>query len=76
MVELEWPQQMRLGDSDIVRLALIPAQEGYVVSAEFPEHETITRTVRVRRPGGYDLAAIARLDGVGVRPIAPGRSSA
>ncbi len=65
MVELEWPQQMRLGDSDIVRLALIPAQEGYVVSAEFPEHETITRTVRVRRPGGYDLAAIARMDGVG-----------
>jgi hypothetical protein len=70
MVELEWPQQMRLGDSDIVRLALIPAQEGYVVSAEFPEHETITHTVRVRRPGGYDLAAIARLDGVGFE-IAP-----
>jgi hypothetical protein len=65
LVELEWPQQMRLGDSDIVRMALMPSQEGYTVTAEFPEHQTVTRTVSVRRPGGYDLSAIGRLDAVG-----------
>ena len=65
MVELEWPQQMRLGDSDIIRLSLIPAQEGYTITVEFPEHEAVTRTVEVRRPSGYDLSVMARLDGVG-----------
>jgi hypothetical protein len=65
LVELEWPAQMRLGDSDIVRLALIPSEEGYVAEVEFPDHEIVTGTVPVERPGGYDLAAVARLDGVG-----------
>lgn len=65
LVELEWPEHMRLGDSDIVRIALIPSQEGYAVSAEFAEHQMVTSTVQVRRPGGYDLSAVGRLDGVG-----------
>jgi hypothetical protein len=71
LVEIEWPPTMRLGDSDIVRLALIPTQQGYVVQAEYPEHQVITQTVSVERPGGYDLFAVARLDGVGF-DIAPG----
>jgi hypothetical protein len=54
---------MRLGDSDIVRIALIPSQEGYTVTAEFTEHQTVTSTVNMRRPSGYDLSAVARLDG-------------
>jgi hypothetical protein len=65
VVELEWPASLRLGDSDIVRLALIPSGEGYTVSTEFPEHQTQTQNLQVSRPGGYDLFAIARLDGVG-----------
>lgn len=65
VVELEWPPQMRLGDSDLVRLALVPSKEGYVVTTEFPEHQVVTSTVTVARPGGYDLSAVARLDGVG-----------
>ncbi len=65
IVELEWPPEMRLGESDIVRIALIPSKDGYTVMAEFPEHQTITDTVPVERPGGFSLSASARLDGVG-----------
>jgi hypothetical protein len=65
IVELEWPARLRLGDSDVVRLALIPSKEGYTVTTEFPEHQTITQTVTVQRPAGYELSAVARLDGVG-----------
>ncbi len=65
VVELEWPPRMRLGDSDLVRLALIPYKDGYVVTTEFPEHQTMTTTVAVARPGGYDVSAVARLDGTG-----------
>jgi hypothetical protein len=65
LVELEWPDRLRLGDSDVVRLALIPSEEGYQVVADFPEHQTDTRGVQVERIAGYDLWAVARLDAVG-----------
>jgi hypothetical protein len=32
MVELEFPVEMRLGDSDVVRLALVPYEEGYATA--------------------------------------------
>jgi hypothetical protein len=69
-VELEWPSRMRLGDSDVARLSIIPSEEGYIVTTEFEEHQTITDTLRITRPAGYDLFAAARLDGVGFK-IAP-----
>jgi hypothetical protein len=56
---------MRLGDSDIVRIALIPSQEGYTITTEFSEHQAVTRTVQVQRPAGYAVSAIGRMDGVG-----------
>jgi hypothetical protein len=65
MIELEWPSQMRLGESDIIRIALIPSREGYTITTEFPEHQIVTNPVPVERPGGYGLSAIARLDSVG-----------
>lgn len=65
IVELEWPASMRYGDSDTVRLSLIPQREGYTVTAEFPEHQTELDDIEVARPEGYDLRAVARLDGVG-----------
>ncbi|MCC6147371.1 MAG: aminoglycoside phosphotransferase family protein [Anaerolineaceae bacterium] len=65
LVELEWPSQMRLGDSDIIRLALTPYKEGYLVQAEFPEHKIQSQTLVIKRLAGYTLAAAARLDGVG-----------
>ncbi len=70
LVELEWPRELRLGDSDIIRLALVPYQDGYQVQAEFPEHALQTQPVPVERPSGYILSAVARLDGVGFE-IAP-----
>ena len=65
LVELEWPARLRLGDSDVVRLALVPFADGYQVVADFPEHRTDSRGVRVERIAGYDLWAVARLDAVG-----------
>jgi hypothetical protein len=56
---------MRLGDSDIVRLALIPSAEGYTVTTEFEGNQTVTNTVNVERPSGYAVSAIGRLDGIG-----------
>ena len=65
LVELEWPAHLRLGDSDVVRLTLIPSIDGYTVQTDFPEHSSELQPVQVTRPGGYDLIATARLDGVG-----------
>ena len=64
MVELEWPPRLRLGDSDFVRLTLIPQVDGYTVTTEFPDHTTVTETIEVQHESGYQLAAAARLDGV------------
>jgi hypothetical protein len=64
MVELEWPPRLRLGDSDFVRLTLLPVDDGYTVTTEFSDHQTITQTVQMQQESGYELAAVARLDGV------------
>jgi hypothetical protein len=75
LVEVEWPESMYLGDSDVVRMALIPSEEGYKLTTEFPDHTTTTQDVPVVRPEGYDLSAIGRLDGVGFR-ISPAKDQA
>ena len=64
LVEMEWPGRLRLGDSDVVRLALVPSQDGYDVQAEFPDHTLATQSVPVERPQGYQLYAAGILDGV------------
>ncbi len=64
LVEMEWPGRLRLGDSDVVRLALAPSQNGYDVRAEFPDHQIATQSVPVERPQGYQLYAAGVLDGV------------
>ena len=70
MVELEWPAGLRLGESDLVRLSLVPYAGGYVVKAEFPEHAVQLQPVKVTRVAGFSLSGAARLDGVGFE-IAP-----
>lgn len=65
VVELEWPPQMRLGDSDIVRVAILPAEDALIVTTEFEDHTTVTQTVPVAQLPGFDLAAVARLDAAG-----------
>ncbi len=64
-VQVEWPLQMRLGESDIVRLSLVPSSQGYSLVTEYPEHQVVTQTVTIRPASGYELFAVARLDGVG-----------
>ncbi len=70
VVEVEWPQSLHLGDSDVVRMAIIPTKGGYAITTEFPDHQTITQNVPVIRPQGYDLFGVGRLNGVGFT-IAP-----
>jgi len=70
VVEVEWPQHMQLGDSDVVRMALIPTEGGYTITTEFPDHKTITQDVPIIRPLGYELYGVGRLNGVGFK-IAP-----
>lgn len=70
MVELEWPARLRLGESDLVRLSVVPFQGGYVVQVEFPEHKVTGTPVIVTRLPGFTISGVARLDGVGFE-IAP-----
>jgi Ternary complex associated domain 9 len=65
LVELEWPERLRLGESDVLRLSLVPSKDGYVTRAEFDEHPVATKEAPVRHVPGYTLLGIARLDGVG-----------
>jgi hypothetical protein len=65
IVQVEWPVQMRLGESDVARLILIPSSKGYLLVTEYPEHEVVTQTLTVQPQSGYELFAVARLDGVG-----------
>ena len=65
MIELEWPAGLRLGETDLVRLSIVPYQGGYQVQAEFPEHNVQGQTVEVVQLAGYRLSGAARLDGVG-----------
>ncbi len=48
IVQVEWPLQMRMGESDIARLALVPSSQGYTLVTEYPEHQVVTQTVTVR----------------------------
>lgn len=63
-LQVDWPQNMRLGESDVVSLKLVPAEMGYLLVSEFPDHQEITRTVTVTPYHGYELFSSARLDGV------------
>ncbi|MBI5291078.1 MAG: phosphotransferase [Chloroflexi bacterium] len=75
VIELEWPPRMKLGESDLIRLSLIHSKNGYTVTTEFPDHTTITHTVPVPRPGGFDLSAVARLEAVGFEFAPQGEQS-
>ena len=65
VVELEWPTRIRLGESDVLRLALVPSVDGYTAQADFTEHPLETQQVKIQRPPGYRLSGLARLDGPG-----------
>jgi hypothetical protein len=70
VAEVEWPASMRVGDSDIVRLSLIPAAEGYVAEPEIEGHEVEPEEVPmvVVRPG-YTGYAITTLSAAGLETV-------
>lgn len=70
LVELEWAPVVRLGDSDGVRLSLVPDAQGFLIGAE-TGGKVVTRSVPVPRPAGYDVVAIAVLSGVAF-DVSPG----
>jgi hypothetical protein len=73
IVELEWPESIRLGDSDLIRLTFSPRPEGgFTPTVEFGGHKVEPGTVTV--PDMYATHytfAIARLDAAGF-DIQPG----
>ena len=62
IVELEWPPEMRLGGSESVRLALIPATDNYIVKVEGADHVVVTQTIEAKPRPGFDLFAVAKLN--------------
>jgi hypothetical protein len=56
VVEVEWPESLHLGDSDVVRMALIPTRDGYTITTEFPDHKTITHDCSNRGPSPQPAA--------------------
>lgn len=64
-IDLEWPPQMRLGESDTIRMRLVPDGSGYRLESEFPEHDITGQQVNIVYPNGYTLSAAASLTGVG-----------
>ena len=65
VVEVEWPTWMRFGESDSVRVSLIPSEEGYKPVAEFEEHKVEGQEVVVESRLGYELYGVARLHSSG-----------
>jgi hypothetical protein len=63
VAEVEWPASMRVGDSDVIRLSLIPVEEGYVAVPEIEGHEVAPTVIpmEVTRPGytGYAVASLS-----------------
>jgi hypothetical protein len=65
-IEVEWPGTLKLGDSDVVRLALFPSEGGYSAQLEYPEHTLELGEVEVPYLPGYQAQAIARMDAAGI----------
>lgn len=73
-VEIEWPASIRVGDSDFIRLALVPGPEGTLMpTAEVAGHQTGGEPIKI--PNLYDthnVLALAELSGVGFGIDRPG----
>ncbi len=65
LVEFEFPNELKYGDSDVIRLSLVPIENGYIIQSEFANHQIEANQIQVDRPEGFDLWGIAQVDGVG-----------
>jgi hypothetical protein len=73
-VELEWPDSMRVGDGEVIRLSLVPWSQGaYVVTPEIAGHQVESTTVPlpVTRPGYHGYLS-ASLTAAGLEVVAAG----
>ncbi len=60
-IEFEYPQQLFFGDSDVIRLSLIPNVDGYIVQSEFPDHKIESKPIQIDQIEGYQLIGIAEI---------------
>ncbi len=65
VAELEYPSRIKLGDSDIIRVSLVPTRDGYLLTTDFEGNTTITQPVTIPRPVGYIVSAKAELSSIG-----------
>lgn len=76
-VDIEWPAAIRVGDSDFIRLALVPGPGGALTpTAEVARHQTGGEPIKI--PNLYDthnVLAAAELSGVGFEIDRPGEIS-
>ena len=64
-VELEWPGQMQSGESNTIRLTLIPTTEGYTITQEYADNQVESSALHIPRVEGYELWAASILSGTG-----------
>jgi hypothetical protein len=64
VVELEFPGRIKLGDSDAVRVSLVPVAGGYTPVIEAPDNTVITSPVVIPQQIGYSTQVEAALSGV------------
>jgi hypothetical protein len=83
LVDLEWPDSIFLGESDVIRLTMVPSETGLTIEAEFSDHQSVSKEVPIERPTGYLLNAVADLQsptfeispsGPQSRELVPGKS--
>jgi hypothetical protein len=73
-VELEWPDSMRVGDGEVIRISLVPSSGGAaIVTPEINGHqvESTTLPMPVQRPG-YEGYVRAHLAAAGLEVAAAG----
>jgi len=77
LIEIEWPAQMRVGDSDVIRLSLVMDEQGLITpTAVIEGHEVMGEAVKI--PNLYEthnLVAEARLDLLGIESLPKGTIS-
>lgn len=77
LIEIEWPAQMRVGDSDVIRLSLVMDELGMITPTAIIEgHEVMGEPVKI--PNLYEthnLVAEARLDLLGIESLPKGTIS-
>jgi hypothetical protein len=76
VVELEFPPSMKLGDSETVRVSLVPSKDGHKLDIEFPGNVGVTKTVEIKRPDGYTVQANAQLSSLNFDIDSPRQTSA